>query len=292
MWFYFAVLSAFFNAISNVARRTHGSLAQPTELAWWMMILSLPLSIGLLVASTAPMHTSNAYIVPAVSVAVLNTVATCLQFRAYKYADASLVSPIANLLPIFLIVTSFFVLGILPNVAGLAGILFVVAGVYYSSVSGRHQLMHQLRQILKNRGSRAMLGTVLIWSLNGVVEKIALRSASPAYLMVFQALIMLALMSAYLLMQPRRKRLQRGERVMKKWGWHIAAIAVFATLGVFFQLHALALVDPSYVMTVKRLDVLFTVVLAGLFLGEKHILKRFQGSVLALVGVAIIYLYR
>jgi drug/metabolite transporter (DMT)-like permease len=238
------------------------------------------------------MHTSNAYILPAVLVAVLNVFATCLQFRAYKYADASLVSPIANLLPIFLMITSFFVLKTLPNVTGFVGIIFVVAGVYYTSVSGRHQLMHPLRQILKNRGSRAMLGTVMIWSISGVTEKIALRSASPAFLLVFQGLIMLVLISLYLLLQPRRKRLQRGERVMKKWGWHIVAIAVFATLSVFFQLHALALVDPSYLMTVKRLDVLFTVILAGVFLGEKHIFKRLQGSAVALIGVAIIYLYR
>ena len=288
MWFYLALLSAFFNALANIARRTHGSLAQPVELAWWTGLFSLPLGIGLVLISNQPLWTDNNYILPITISAVLSTYGHVLLFRAYKFADASTVSPISNLLPIALVITSFLILGIVPSILGLCGVLLVVCGLYYSSVSGKHKLGHPLRQLLKSRGSRAMLGWVLLMSVNAALAKIALGSASAEYLMFFSLVIEFALFSIYLLIRPRKNRVRHGEKVIRKWGWHIAAIAVFATLNVFFMLKAISLVDPSYALSVKRLDVLITILLAGLFLKEKHILRRFKGSVIALAGVVLI----
>lgn len=268
-------------------------MAQPAELQWWLSLFGLPLGVGMLLLTNQPYFTSHDFILPMVVVGFLNTAAGIFQLRAYKFADASLVSPIANFLPLFLIVTSFIALGVLPGWGGLVGIVLVVFGVYYTSVSGKHALSHPLKQLLRNRGSRAMMITVLIWSVGNVLEKIALRSASTAFLMLVQCAISFVLLSIYLLLQPQRKRLKRGEKVMKRWGWHIAAISVFAFLSAFFQLQAVSLVsNPSYILAVKRLDVLITVLFAGLFLREKHILKRFEGSLVALAGVALIVIFK
>ena len=292
MWFYFAVISAFFNGLGNIARRTHGSLAQPVELSWWSLLFSMPLALGLMLASPGVYYTSNAYIIPILGSALLGSCASILQFRAYKLSDASAITPIANLLPILLVATSFIMLGVTPNLGGLVGIIIVVVGVYYSSVSGKHNLLYPLKQMFRNPGSRAMLGTVAIWSVSTNLEKIALKSASPTYLLFLMLVIMLTVMSVILLLRPTKRRLQHGDKILRRWGWHIAAISVFLTLSVYFQLQAIKLVNPSYVLTVKRLDVLFTILFAGLFLHEKHILKRFEGSLIALLGVAVIYLFK
>lgn len=290
MWFYLAFLSAFFNALGNVARKTHGSLAQPAELSWWTLLFSLPLAFGFLLITNEPYYTSSDFLLPAIGAGILGSFSAVLQFKAYKDGEASVVAPIANLLPILLVVTSFLILGVKPNLPGLIGILFVVGGVYYSSVSGKHDLMHPLQQILKSKGSRAMLITVSLWSIQAVLDKIALKTASPAMVLVVILVTMFICISGYLLFQPQRHRLKRGEKVFRKWGWHIVAISVFVTLSVMFQLQAIKTVDPSYVLSVKRLDVLMTVIFSGLFLHEKHILKRIKGSAVALVGVVIIFL--
>lgn len=289
MWIYLALLSAFFNALANIARRTHGSLARPAELAWWTGLFSLPLGIGLVLISGKPLYTSGEYIVPYTIATLIMTYGHVLLFRAYRYADASAVTPMSNLLPVGLVATSFLILGTVPSALGLLGILLVVGGLYYSSVSGRHKLAHPLRQLTKNRGSRAMLGWVACMSVSTVLTKLALQSASPEYLMLYGLVLELILFSAYLLIRPSKNRLKHGEKVLSRWGWHIAAIAVFSTLNVFFMMKAIQLVDPSYALSVKRLDVLLTVLLAGVFLHERHIFKRFKGSVVALAGVVIIF---
>lgn len=292
MWFYFALLSAFFNSFGNIARRTHGSLAQPAELAWWTLLLSLPLGVGLLLNAPQPWHTSNAYILPVLLASTLNAYGSVLQFRAYKYGDASGISPITNLLPVLIVFTSFVMLGIHPHPGGFVGILLIVAGVYYTSVNGRHSLFHPFKQLLKNKGSRAMLGCVLLWAVSTNFDKQALYSARPEYLLLIHQLVIFGIISTYLLFRPIKHRVKRGEKVLKKWGWHLAAISVFTTLAVFFQMKAVSLADPSYVLAVKRVDVLFTVLFAGLFLREKHILKRFEGSVIALAGIIVLYIFK
>lgn len=289
MWFLLALLSAFFSALSNVARRTHGSLADPAELAWWGSIFALPLTAGLLLVSPGPWVSDLGYIAPATAGAVLSTVAGVLTFKAYKFGEVSAVSPLMNLLPIVLLFTSFVLLGLSPSPMGLVGVLLVVGGVYYSSIHGRHDLLHPFRQITKSKGSRAMLSAMAIFSVVVILERMALEYAQPAFIMVFTTIVHLILLSGYLLLRPMKRRVKRGERVIKRWGWHIAAISTFSVIAVFFQFQALVLVDPTYVMSVKRLDVIITILLAGLFLRERHILKRFKGSVIAVAGVAIIY---
>lgn len=291
MWFYLALLSAFLNALSNVARRTHGSLAQPAELAWWSLLFSMPLGVGLLLISNQPMWTSTNFLAPAIAASVISCFGSVTLFRAYKYGNASVVSPLTNLLPIALVISMFIILGTLPGLYGLLGIVLVVGGIYYSSVSGKHKLAHPVQQLLNNKGSRAMLLWVVLTSVVIVFISMALKSASASFLLLFVQITEFILLSAYLIGRPQSHRLKHGEDVVRKWGWHIAAISVFATLGAFFQFQAMNLADPSYVMAVKRMDVLMTVLLAGFFLHEKHILRRFKGSVVAVFGVIIILLF-
>lgn len=291
MWFILAILSAFFNSLGNVARRTHGSLAQPAELAWWCLLFSMPLGIGLVLISHQPLYVNTGFMVPAITGSAISCFASVLLFRAYKYGNASAVSPLTNLLPIALVITSFVILGTLPGLYGLAGIILVVGGIYYSSVSGKHKLSHPVRQLMRNKGSRSMLLWVVLVSVVVVLMSIALKSASASFLLLFMQVTEFVLLSGYLIGRPMSHRVKHGEKVLRKWGWHIAAISVFSTLSVFFQFQSMNLADASYVMSVKRLDVLMTVLLAGLFLHETHILKRFKGSLVAVVGVVIILLF-
>lgn len=290
MWFYLAVLSAFFTALSDIARRTHGSLAQPAELSWWTTVFSLPLGMGLLLITHEPIHMTRAFLVPATLSALIGVYSGVLHFRAYKYGDVSAVVPMTNFLPIALVVTSFIMLGTLPSLPGLAGVLLVVAGVYYSSVHGRRSLLHPFKQMFKNKGSRAMLQWVGLMAVLSPLMKMALGVNSAAFLMFYMLVLQFICMSVYLLCRPRVRRLKRGERIIKRWGWHVAAIATFGTISAFFLLHAMDMQDPTYVLSVKRLDVLMAIVLAGVFLKETHILRRFKGAVIAIAGVVIIFL--
>lgn len=288
MWFYFAVLSAVSGSVATLARRTHGSTSRPVELAWWTQMLTIPFSGMLVLLTHQRLYINHGFLLPAVASAALASFACVLCFSAYKYGDASVICPLSNLQPIALLISSFIMFGTTPSLMGLVGILFIVFGVYYTSVNGKHSLLQPLTAVWKQRGSRAMLGCIIIWSVTTNLDKIALRSASPAFYMFFDQIAVFILLTMYVFSQPMR----REGIVWHKWWKHIVLIAVFATFAFYFQNKALSLTSSSYMFAVKRLDTLIIILFAGLLLHEKHILRRFKGSTVALIGVAIIYLAR
>jgi len=131
-----------------------------------------------------------------------------------------------------------------------------------------------------------MLLVVIIWSVSVNLEKIALKSTSPAFLLFYENLIGVITFAGYLSLV---KRQHSSERVVRRWWKHILVIASFSCLSVFLQLLAVRLTNSSYVLAVKRLDVLFVVCISGLFLNERHIKKRFGGAIVALSGVFLLY---
>jgi len=121
-------------------------------LAWWSLLFSLPLTVGFVLISHERLYTSFDFVIPGGIASVLSCFGGVLLFRAYKYADASVVCPLTNLLPIAMVPTTFIFTGQLPAPLGFVGILLVVAGVYYSSVSGKHSLSHPFGQIYEEQG--------------------------------------------------------------------------------------------------------------------------------------------
>lgn len=287
MWFYFALLSALTNAVGTLARRTHGSLGRPVELAWCSQLIMVICSLILIGLNPHNLWKNDSFILPTVASGIIYTFATILLFIAYKHSQVSVVTPLTNLVPVGLLVASFLMFGTVPPVAGIFGVLLVGAGLYYSSVSGKHTLFKPFQALWSQRGSRAMLGVVFLWTIGTNLDKISLRSASPAFMVCCQVVIGSVILTVYLATKHNRSR----ERVWSRWWLHITVMAIFTTLAIYFQARAIVLVgNTSYVLAVKRLDVLLVVLFSGLFLGERHLLKRFTGSLIAVAGVVIIYL--
>lgn len=287
MWFYFALLSALTNTVGTIARKTHGSTARPAELAWWTQLVMVPCSLALIFLNPQPLYKNYDFIAPTIASSIIYCFAAILIFVAYKYGETSVVTPLGNLLPVGLLIASYLMFGTVPPVTGIIGVLLVGFGLYYSSVSGKHNLLKPFQAIWSQKGSRAMLAVVFFWVIGTNLDKISLRSASPAFLVFAQQLIDFILLSGYLLSRHSRKR----QKVWQHWWRHITIMAVFTTLAIYFQAKAVSLLgNTSYVLAVKRLDVLLVILYSGFVIKEKHLFKRFLGSLIAMAGVITIYL--
>jgi drug/metabolite transporter (DMT)-like permease len=287
MWFYFALLSALTNAVGTVARKTHGSSARPAEIAWWCQLIMVPCSLALVLLNHHhKLFKNHNFILPTLAASVIYCFSTIFLLIAYKYGQTSVVTPLSNLLPVGLLVASFLMFGTVPPLTGVIGVLLVGGGLYYLSINGKHGLLQPFKAVWSQRGSKAMLLVVLLWVIGTNLDKISLRSASPAFLVLCEQVIGFILLSVYLIARHSRKR----ERVWKRWWPNITIMSVFTTLAIYFQAKAVALSgNTSYVLAVKRLDVILVVLYSGFVMKEKHVLKRFMGSLIAVAGVAIIY---
>ena len=226
-------------------------------------------------------------LIPSVLVTgTLNIIAAILVFNALRRSDLSLTVPIITFTLVFLVGTSYLVLGELPGPVGTAGILLIVAGALVMQVPAA--LSARNREEGRHRdwwGILAMLLVAFLYSLSLPFDKAVVLASDPVF---GSSLVYLYIGSTFLALSLARRTLSRAPRGV--------AIRAFLLLGLVLAVEAVfinfayTLQIVSLVIAVKRLSILFAVILGGLFFKEGEMRFRIPGACLMVVGAAAIVL--
>jgi len=213
----------------------------------------------------------------------LNVIAYFFFVRAFRLAEASLVAPLVLLTPVLLLVTSPLMLGERVSPLGGAGVVLSVAGaILLASSAPGARPSASLQAFLRDEGVQSMGLTAAIWSVTANLDKLGVRASTPAiWIAVVTSCISLASVALWLALPHRPMRL----RALR---WAFAAGAANA-LGNAAQMYALTLLFVPYVIAIKRMSALFTVIFGGLALGE-NIRGRLPGAVVMFAGAALVAL--
>jgi len=91
--------------------------------------------------------------------------------------------PILSFTPVFLLVTSFAILGEVPTVFGLAGICLVAAGSYMLAANGApgrdSPRAAPFRTLLSDRGIQFMLIVAFLYSISVNYDKVVVEKSDP-----------------------------------------------------------------------------------------------------------------
>lgn len=263
--------------------------ARVSELAgaWALFAFSFPLLLVTLAITGMPRVEPVFW--PALGA---NTVLSLLSFYLYvsalHHGELGLTVPLLALTPVFLVPVEWLLLGDTPDLHGMGGIVLVVAGVYLLHLpvadSGGAGPLEPLRAIARDRGSRRMLAVAVLWSVSGVVDKVAVTHASTAF---YGAALTGALAVGFL---PLLSRLGGGLRAAFAPGGRRALVVQGLLFGTMFilQMEALQRTLAAYVITIKRSGALVTVVLGALFFGERELAKRLVGTAVIVAGVLLV----
>ncbi|WP_292531346.1 EamA family transporter [Methylocystis sp.] len=214
----------------------------------------------------------------------LNVVAYVLYIRAFRLSDASLVAPLVLLTPVLMLVTSPIMTGEQAPPMGVFGVLFTVLGVGLldaDQASGRRFNFHVFA---RDKGARMMIGTAVIWSVTANIDKLGVRASTP--LIWITAVTIVISLCALIYWFAGRRAAPR----LSALRYAIGAGSAMA-LGNTLQMWALTILFTPYVIAIKRLSALFTVLASG------HVLKeessgRLLGAAVMLIGAVMIALAR
>ena len=214
---------------------------------------------------------------------ILNIVAAVLYFQAFQDTDLSLAVPMLSFTPVFLILPSFIFLGELPTFRGSIGILLIVGGGYLLNrrLGFTHWLdpFHQMRQ---HPGILAMLGVALIFSISipfdkrVVIHSDAFFGSSVIFLFVGISLFLLALIQ------------KKDIKTIVRQNGKCFLIALTLTFSVVFVNLAYLLQIVPYVISVKRLSLLGSVVYGKIIFHEANMKQRIVAVVLMIFGITLI----
>ena len=184
MWIFLALLSALLAACRRTnEKRLTGQLHHYT-IAFILQLMSLPvisLALALFGQVLNPFSLGIRFWAPLLITSVgFYPLNAFLYLQAIKYDELSTVLPIQSLWPVFSLIPAWLALGEIPSLTAFLGIIITVCGVYALGLKGR-ALHHPLAPFRDNVGSRYMLFAVMLVTIAGVLDKIAIQASGAVY---------------------------------------------------------------------------------------------------------------
>lgn len=286
-WISFSLLAAFFQATTDAfSKKVLKDNCDVYLVGWARWCFAVPFLLPMLFFIHIP-ALDQIFWLNVFLLVPLEIIALILYIQALKLSPLSLTIPFLSFTPVFLIVTSFLILGEQPDISGLLGILLVTLGGYllnYHTIS--RGVLEPLRCITKEKGCLLMMVVAFIYSITSNLGKAAIQHSSPAFFAVFY-LTLLSLIVTPIVWFKNRGTFLKGLSHLKYF------LLIGLSCALMFIFHALAInvVQVSYMISLKRTSALLSIVFGRLYFKEVHTKERLLGSIIMLAGVLLITLF-
>jgi drug/metabolite transporter (DMT)-like permease len=239
---------------------------------------------------------------------VLGICAVLLSFASLRRTDISLAVPMISFTPLFLMMTAFIILHETPSVMGIAGIVTIVAGSYVLNISSHPKgWSDPFRSIAKNRGVLYMLIVSLLYAVAINFDKIIVTNSDPVVGSSVTCIVLglsFAGISGFTGLRNRvvpvitpapgapSDRYDKTAAIplknsIKEWivlGTLVSVSAVTINTAYTMQI-------VPYVIALKRMSIIITVLYGGFIAGEEDVTTRLSGALLMVAGAVLIVLF-
>ncbi len=286
MWFYYALITAFSQATSDAITKKTLQRADEYIVAWFRLLSSVPYLLIIFFIIDIPAVDSTFW-TALITALPLEIVALILYIKALKESPLSLTIPFLAFTPVFLILTSFLILGEHPDKSGAAGVIFITAGAYSLNLhTTKKGIWKPFKAIINEKGSAMMLVVAFIYSITSSLAKLAILHSSPAFFGAVYFLI-LALAFTPIVMFKSRNNLGQIVKNYKFFGM----LGFFHSVMIITHMIAMSLTQVTYMIAVKRTSLLFSAGYGYFLFKEEKMRERLLGSILMIIGVALIVVF-
>lgn len=280
--------SALFKSTSEIVSK-HALLNEmsPYTTAWAVRFFALPFIIIALAIVGIPEIESDYFLALGVS-GPLGVTASILYMKGLQKSDVSIVSPLSALSPILLFATTPFIVGEIPSVRGVIGVVIVVVGVYVLKIesAGTEDFLAPFKSVYSEEGAKYIFGMICIYAVTAPVDKIGVEAASPVFY-TFGLHVVLALgLTPFFLYDDGHKELLETKSNAKE----LVSIGALSGLASLLQMTALTYTLVIYVISIKRLGILLSVMYGTIRFNEGDTRTRAIGSAIILIGTILISL--
>lgn len=221
-------------------------------------------------------------------VTLVGSVALLLVAKAYRHMDFSIVVPMYNLSPAFLVVLAFFILGEKLNLSQLLGIALLIVGAYAVELEPKSMdLKKPFVEMLKSKYLHFLFLALILISLSSIGEKYVLgRNVTPFTLLFLGYLF--TFVNTFVLLSIFHDGFRGIKHGIKTAGWWIFSVAFFATIANLAYLYAISIAYVSLVVPVVRLSSLFATISSGKLFHEENVFYRVISCIVMLFGAYMV----
>ncbi len=213
-----------------------------------------------------------------------------LYYLAIKLAPISKTTPLLTLTPLFTLVVAMLTLKEFPSLIGIFGVVLLVIGTYILNYSSHQKdIFEPFKLIFKSKGSAMMFLVALIYGFGSVADKYLMNNSNPLTRILLYSYFTLPFLIIFLLFKDKYAFFSKTKAIFADnlKGIFFATIIFYAV--IITQMWALSLTYAAYIIAVKRISAIFTVIFAYfVFKEQKNFVHVLLGVVLMVIGVVLL----
>jgi drug/metabolite transporter (DMT)-like permease len=249
----------------------------------WLTLVAIPL-IGFL-----PSHSlGHAFWVNIIICAILAVAGNVLLVFALKAAELSLLGPINAYKAVLSLVLGVFLIGEVPTVYGLLGVLLILAGSYgLVERLPNESRRRAITMFYSERGVQFRFLALAFTATEAVFLKRAILHSSPVIAFLFWAVLGLpvSLVAIVVVLQGTiTQELLRFKKHTKTFLW----LALTTGLMQLSTLLTFNTMQVSYALSLFQLSAVVSVFLGYRFFNERYLIKRLVASSIMVLGSVLI----
>ena len=285
LWLILSLLTAMAVSSQEAFTKKFFSHLSSYEMAAYQLIYSLPLFWLVLPLINVPVLDMTFFQAFLASIP-LNGLAFLLHMLAIKISPLSLTLPYLAFTPVFMIFSGFVFLNETPSAYGIGGILCICVGSYILNLKpGKWKILGPFKVFFKETGSWVMLIVAFLYSFAAVIGKVGILHSSPLFFSVSFFSVFNILMVLFLLLVKKIRLRDFSKEPLKG-----SLVGCFLFVHILLHGYAVSMITAAYMISVKRLSVLFGILYGWILFKEKNIVIRLSGAFFMVAGAVLIIL--
>ncbi len=286
MWILFALAAAFFAAVNRTLMKGATSHVNDRTIVLWRNFFAAVPALALLIFIDIP-EVGAGFYYAAPAACLLDVVAITFMSKSLRASSIGKSVPLLSFTPVFLLLSGWVILDEFPELLGLCGVVIIVAGSYILGCTRDNaNILDPFRMISKDPGARYMLGAAACFAVAGPFFKKAVLSSSPAFCVALTLPLSTLFIFSYHMLSG-----QRLGAIAPHKGWKLLLALGICVLGVALTTNlAFATGLASYVVSMKRLSIVFNILLGAFFFKEKDLVQNLFAAAIMVAGAVLIAL--
>jgi drug/metabolite transporter (DMT)-like permease len=286
-WYILALLSAIFSAVAAIYEKKTLFKERVIRFSTIVGIISLVFSIPFFFLTDYSKITLLPLGVLFIK-SIMNALSYLCIMKGIKKLEISEALPLLVLTPGIVAIAAFFIIGDKISFVQALGMIFLLFGIYVLQIE-KKSLFNPFKKFVKSKGHHYILLALFLQVTSSVLDKLLLGNFKmpPTAFMAFQQLFLAIIFLVIAIFLDKDKK--RTFSVTLKESWPLFVIISLFTVGYrYTQIEATKIAPVALVLSIKRISVLFAVIIGGKLFEEKNLLRRIVATAIMLIGAYLV----
>ena len=290
-WYWLALSSALLSAFAAILQKK--SLNEINALNFTVIVSVFVALFSTFLIGKVDLSTAGSYsMLVLFGKSIINATAFLCIMIALKNLEISRALPVLAASPMAVALLAFILLGESLSLTEVLGMVLIVLGTYILELKKNENIIAPFRVFVESKYHRIILIALGLMSLSAILDKLLLTSFKlpPLTFLVMQNYFFLIIFLLYRFLSGLKNRNEKLFKGVSKNILIIIVLIAIATIGYrWTQIEATKLGPVGLVIAVKRLSVLFAVLIGAKLFKEENYLRKVLATLTIVAGALLIY---